>query len=211
MIKPDINYWNHFKSVNGALSCAESLAIMNIAAQAPLNGLWLEMGVYKGKSALSALYGGSCNEFHLVDTEFEKEIPTSEVVANISAYTKDKIKVTIIIGESLEYLANTNNMYSYVFSDAGSHQDGLPMTEVKYLEDRIIPNGIICFHDFDSQFKEVRECYDYLLGTGKYEEIPINWQEITQHIDENNIEEGNISWHHNELKNPNFVGALRRK
>ena len=55
MITPSKEFWEVFKKTNGALSSAESLAIINIAAQAPPNGLACEFGVYHGKSAMSAM------------------------------------------------------------------------------------------------------------------------------------------------------------
>lgn len=85
------------------------------------------------------------------------------------------------------------------------------MKEVLALEDRMVEGGIIAFHDFRAQFLQVNEAYDYLLGTGKYEEIKIDWNEIVSYVNENELEVGNISWHHQELQNPCFVGALRRK
>jgi hypothetical protein len=100
---------------------------------------------------------------------------------------------------------------AYVMVDSGSHGDGLPMQEVKMLEDRIISGGVILFHDFRSQFSEVEQAYDYLLSTGKYEEIIIDWNPINQYVIEKNLEEGNQTWHHTELESPNFLGALKRK
>jgi len=41
--------------------------------------------------------------------------------------------------------------------------------------------------------------------------INIDWDKIVSYVNENNLEEGNTSWHHNELKNPCFVGAVKRK
>jgi len=71
----------------------------------------------------------------------------------------------------------------------------------------------IAAHDYKNQFTEVEGAYDYLVGTGKYEPIHINWQEIFDYVAEHNLEEGNNSWHlYPELPHPpNFVGALRRK
>jgi hypothetical protein len=87
------------------------------------------------------------------------------------------------------------------------------MQEAKLLENRIVQGGIIAFHDYKNQFTEVEIAYDYLLSTGKYEPIGINWQEIFDYVKEHNLEEGNNSWHlYPELPHPpNFVGALKRK
>lgn len=210
MILPSKEFWDVFKNTNGALSASESLAISNIASQCPPRGLAIEFGVYRGKSAMSAMAAENFAEFHLVDTEFGKEIPVSEVGENLIKAVPNHPRLVFIVGSSLDYLAGSDCMFSYVFVDSGNHQD-LPMLEVKALEDRIVPGGIIAFHDYNCQFIQVNEAYEYLLGTGKYEEVPINWDEIVQYVNENNLEEGNMSWHHNELKNPCFVGALRRK
>jgi len=117
----------------------------------------------------------------------------------------------MMAGYSTDVIPIIRTLYSYVFVDSGSHQDGLPMQEVKLLENIVVQDGIIAFHDFDSQFKEVREAYDYLVSTGKYEPININWQEIVEYVNANNLEDGNNSWHHTELKNPCFIGAVKRK
>lgn len=75
----------------------------------------------------------------------------------------------------------------------------------------MVSGGIIVMHDLDSQFSAVRQGYDYLLSTGNYEEIKPDWNEINNYVNENDLNVGNISWHHTELENPNFVGALRKK
>jgi len=210
MITPPKDFWNIFKNTNGALSCTEAVAIMNIAAQCSPKGLAAEFGVYNGKSAMSAMVAENFAEFHLVDTEFSKTISVSDVGTNLIKAVPNHPRLVFIVGSSLDYLDGSNYMFSYVFVDSGNHQD-LPMKEVKALEDRIVPGGIIAFHDLFAQFIQVTEAYEYLLGTGKYEEIKINWDEIISYVNENNLEEGNLSWHHNELKNPCFVGALKRK
>lgn len=209
MILPSKEFIELFKKTPGALSVCESITIMNIAAQAP-KGLWLEMGTYKGKSAMSAAYGGDATEFRLIEPLFESEVSTGEIANKISSVIKNHITLAFIIGYSIDYLQNTNDKYSYVFSDAGSHGDGLPMQEVKLLEDRIIEGGIICFHDWGSQFKEVKEASDYLVSTGEYEYINIDWGTIISHVRENDLEKDNDSWHHREMDFPCFVGAVKK-
>lgn len=217
MITPTPEFWKIFKETNGALSCTEAVAIMNIAAQAP-EGRYIELGTYEGKSAMSAALTLKHGVFLLVDPEFTLD-NFSDIIHTVSRVSTNELKVDTVTGFSTEVIPIIDKIpenkygkkYSYVFVDSGSHQDGLPMQEVKLLEDRMIQGGIIAFHDWDSQFKEVKEASDYLVGTGKYEYIPINWDEIIAYVNENNLEEGNESWHHNELQNPCFVGAVKRK
>lgn len=173
MIYPSKSFWQTFKNTNGALSCSESVAIMNIAAQCPQNGLALEAGVYLGKSAMSAMAAENFQEFHLVDTEFEKSISTQEVGNNIIRAVPNHCRIAFIVGSSLDYLAGSNYMFSYAFVDSGDHQE-LPMKEVQALEDRMVTGGIIAFHDLFAQFLQVNDAYNYLLGTDKYDEIKID-------------------------------------
>lgn len=212
MILPSKEFLDIFKSINGALSCAEAIAIMNIANIAP-EGTALELGTHRGKSAISALYGFSENMiFYLVDPDFEDKKVEHEVAVNVSLIAeagRGKCASVMVNGFSESEIPKYGN-YSYVFVDSGNHQDGLPMREVILLEDRIILDGIIAFHDFDSQFKEVREAYDYLMNTGKYEEIKIDWMAISEYVIDKNLENGNNSWHHTEMECPCFVGALKR-
>jgi len=218
MITPTPEFWKVFKETNGALSCTEAVAIMNIAAQAP-KGKYMELGVHLGKSAMAALctlkqYDGSSitPEFILVDPIFEDIKLIESVYQSLvfSGVCNGLISIAFEVGYSTDKIPNHDN-YAYVMVDSGSHQDGLPMQEVKLLEDRMVQGGIIAFHDYQSQFVEVHGAYDYLVSTGKYEPIPINWQEIIDYVNANNLEEGNSSWHHTEMRNPNFVGAVKRK
>lgn len=209
MIKPTNHFWKSFKETNGALSCSEALAIMNIADQAP-EGVFMELGVAYGKSAMSAAYALKNGDFILVEPEFE-EFTRRRNVEKLVYEFGQKVWDVVTIADFSENIIEQRDKYAYVFVDSGSHQDGLPLREVRLLENRMVQGGIIAFHDFRSQFIEVEQAYDYLIGTGNYDIIEINWDEITEYINANNIEEGNVSWHHTELKNPCFVGALKRK
>jgi len=220
MITPTKEWLKTFKETNGALSVSEAVAIINIAAQA-LEGHYLELGTYKGKSALSAVVGLKQGWFGLVDPEFKDKEWRDEVAVKVSLcaddYNNNQKMIELYIETFADYSTNIipiiQTDFSYVFVDSGSHQDGLPMQEVKLLEDRMVQGGIIAFHDYKNQFTEVEGAYDYLVSTGKYEPIEINWQEIFDYVAEHGLENGNNSWHqYPELPHPpNFVGALRRK
>lgn len=210
MILPqNINFWDKFRSINGALSTAESIAIMTIAKEAP-DGWAIELGTHKGKSAMSAMIGLSKRFFTLVDPIFD-DIRILDEVYNSIKDTNSEVVLKMCPLYSTEIIPKFKE-YSFVFVDSGLHDD-LVLEEVKMLEDRMIPKGIIAFHDYLNQFTAVERAYNYLLSTGKYEPIGINWQEIFDYVAEHNLEEGNNSWHqYPELPHPpNFVGALRRK
>jgi predicted O-methyltransferase YrrM len=186
----------------------EFIAIYNIALQAP-EGLYLELGSHKGKSGMSAMLGLKAGLFYLVDPIFE-DTNLAEDVSKLVSGVNDKV-VVVMVNDYSTNVIEKHTQYSYVFVDSGTHDNGLPMQEVKMLEDRMKPGGIICFHDYQSQFVEVHQAYDYLVSTGKYEPIGINWHEIIDYVGARDLEKGNESWHHQEMEFPNFVGAVRRK
>lgn len=208
MIQPSNEFLKVFKETSGALSVCESIAIMNIAALAP-QGTYVELGTYHGKSAMSAMVSLRDGQFNLVDPIFNDKKLGNDICKSVDVLG---LASPVFFGElSTDFIPRQLYTYSYVFVDSGSHQDGLPMEEVRLLEDRVVPNGIIAFHDYESQFKEVKEAYDYLVLTGKYEPIYINWSEIINYVREHNLESNNNSWHHLELDFPCFVGAVKRK
>jgi hypothetical protein len=214
MITPSKEFWEIFKSTPGALSTTEAIAIMNIAAQAP-KGIFLELGSHKGKSsqciALIVSFLKEEGTFIAVEPEFTDENWKQPFVGTISRMLPESG-----FGWWSKYSTEMIHEYdelSFCFVDSGTHSDDLVMNETKMLDDRMISGGIIAYHDCFSQFTKVTEAYEYLLSTGKYEPIEINWQEIFDYVAEHNLEEGNNSWHqYPELPHPpNFVGALRRK
>lgn len=209
MIKPSKELIAHFKSINGAFSVTEAVALYNILLEVP-QGVYCELGVAHGKSAVIMVSEMRGNEVVLVEPEFQNQERLKEVTDNISKALPRKIMLLPISGYSTDVLPEMG-MLAYCMVDSGSHQDGLPMAEVKMLEDKMLPNGIIAFHDLNSQFKEVGEAYDYLVSTGKYQPIHINWNEIIEWVNSEDMEANNSSWHHNELKNPCFLGALKKK
>lgn len=206
---PDQSFWKLFKDIYGALSTPESIAIFNIALQAPA-GDYVEFGTFKGKSAMSAALGLKKGIFYLVDPIFGSFDTARTVKEIVNRVSDQKVKAVTVNDYSTNVIPKFNNL-SYVFVDSGSHDNGLPMKEVQMLEDRIIKDGIIAFHDYGNEFTEVIDAYEYLLGTGKYAEIKISWNLIFDYVRQNHLEENNNSWHQRGNEEfPKFVGALKR-
>lgn len=204
MHTPDNEFWKIFKSTAGAFSVSEALALYNICMDAP-QGDYLELGSYKLKSASVAAIALQDGDFYLVDPLFKDDNFCEEVMKG----KLFRINMVLVGDTSLNVIPRHNNL-AYVMVDSADH-DELALEEVRQLEDRIMPNGIVAFHDLDSQFRHVRMAYDYLVETGKYEPIGIDWPTIVNYVRENNLEQGNDTWHHTELEFPCFVGAVRRK
>jgi len=213
MITPSKEFIELFKKTPGAFSVTECIGLIGICDGVP-EGLCAELGTHKGKSTLASLYGLKNNsDFLLVEPEFSNEKWVEEVsktLAEAKELLGYKITVTLVNGYSTDFIPKFGN-YAYVFIDSGIHDD-LVMEEVKMLEDKMISGGIIAFHDFLNQFTAVERAYDYLLSTGKYEPIPVDWEPIFDYVRENSLEEGNNSWHERGSEEfPKFVGAVRRK
>lgn len=210
MIIPSKEFIEKFKSTPGAFSVCEAIALYNIIIDNAPCGEYLELGSHKGKSSqVIAKAMPSASTLILVEPEFKDHNWVSEVVSRVN-YLLPENGFGWIAGYSLNVIPEYDSL-AFCFVDSGVHDD-MVMDEVKLLEDRMMPNGIIAFHDFLNQFTAVERAYNYLWSTGKYEPININWKEIFDYVRENNLEEGNNSWHEKGSEEfPKFVGALRRK
>ncbi len=205
---PNKEFIEQFKKTNGAFGVAECIALYNIVLDAP-SGKYCELGVYKGKSAMAAALGLKSGTFYLIEPEFGS-VAWEDEVYQLIKNTNPNLTVITIDDLSLNIIPNLFEM-SYVFVDSSIHDD-MVMKEARLLQDKIKSGGILAFHDLGNQFTAVQRAYDFLVSTGKLEPIIINWKEIFDYVRENNLEEGNISWHSAGSEEfPKFVGALKRK
>lgn len=206
---PEHSFIEVFKATNGAFSVCEMIALYNICLQAP-EGEYLELGSFHGKSTMAASIALKKGKFHMVDPIFEDPITNKEIGKAVSRVSPH-IDFTLIPNYSTVVIPRYNGL-SFVFLDSGDHGEDLVNAEVRSLEDRIRSGGILAFHDMGNQFTAVQRGYDYLLSTGKYTPININWDVIFNYVRGNNLEEGNTSWHEKGSEEfPKFVGALKRK
>jgi len=242
MIKPTKEFLETFKNTKGAIGVAEAIAIINIASQAPLGLTYLDLGSHAGKAAMAAAYGLTStpcpyfgHPFYLVDPIYDfgnleawkhseqghpdfadwlyaKEINFNDIVIrNIAKVSCGHLSANLC-GSYSEAEIVKHDKIGYCFVDSDTHQGGLVLREAKLLEDRVVPYGIIAFHDFGNQFREPREAAEYLVGTGKYYWVDIDWGSIFDYVRENNLEDGNDSWHNKGSEEfPKFVGAVIRK
>lgn len=199
-----------FKNIPGAFSVTEAICLYNLVLEAP-EGTYIELGTHRGKSTSVAMLGLKKGIFFLIEPEF-KDYDWQQSVYNLLQPINKEVTLDMWAAYSTEILPKIQSKFSFVFWDSGTHQDGLPMQEALLLEDMLIPGGIIAAHDVGNQFREPREALEYLVSTGKYEWISIDWKPIIEYVKENNLEEGNDSWHlYDDVPFPNFVGAVRRK
>lgn len=228
---PDSNFFEEFKKTPGAISVCESIAISWIASQSPKCGAFIDIGSNAGKAGMSAAHGIQNGAMVLVDPIYDltnleafrhsiqgspENMPWAYVSdPEFNNKVKDRITAVsdmtpALMGDySLSALKKFSE-FAYVFLDSDDHDLPLIMSELEIIKDRMLPGGIIAFHDFRNQYSGPFEAYRNLLTTGKFEEIVIPWDEIRSFVSENNLENGNDSWHMPGVDYPCFVGAVRR-
>jgi hypothetical protein len=231
---PPPSFFEIFKKTPGAIGVAESIAIYNLALEAP-EGVRIDLGSHCAKAAMSAASAFDNGKIYLVDPCYDlnneeawahsvqgtaKNMPwhyfnekdiLDRIKRSISEVSNTRVGA-VLIGDYSENVILGFNRYSWAFIDSDSHQDGMALREAKMLEDRMVAGGIIALHDFGNQFSDPKLAHQYLIDTGNFENIPIDWAQIFDYVRENNSENGNNSWHEsgsNEF--PCYVGAVRRK
>jgi hypothetical protein len=130
--------------------------------------------------------------------QFPKIIDWHNSVSNLD--------VTLFGNSSMQFLEKFNGPFSYAFVDTDDHQAELVMDEARALENEMAIGALIIFHDYGNYRGPVL-AGDYLLSTGKYEAIMIDWTVANRLVEKHNLEGGNDSWappHHK------YLGCFRR-
>ena len=219
MIKyPPFEFWEVFKQSKGAMSASEAIFMYNACMQVPNEGVWVEMGTAYSKSAIVSLMAWVDREyydFHLLEPEFRNDDFLKEALGNLTKF-KTKFGGKTFCFFHPEYSTDflpKHKQYGYIMWDSGDHGGPLVRSEKALLEDKVIPGGIIVLHDVFSQFTACTEAYEELIASGRYEPVLYNWGEINAYVVNNDLENGNDSWHqYPELPHPpNFISALKRK
>lgn len=234
MILPSKVFIDEFKKTPGAFSVSESIALMNITSGV-MEGNFVECGSNAGKSGMSAAYGLPKGTFYMIDPIFDLKnieawghtiqghpdnLPwayakdpefTNDVKERIIFASNGRVK-PVLCGTFSEQEIPKHDNYTYAFIDSDSHQHEMVFSEINLIKDRMVKGGIIALHDVDNQYIAPREAIAYLVGKGEFEEIIIDWKPIFDYVRENNLEEGNNSWHEKGSEEfPKFVGACRKK
>ncbi len=107
---------------------------------------------------------------------------------------------------SLQFLNECNGPFSYAFVDTDDHQEELVTAEARALEDKMALGALVIFHDYGNYHGPVM-AGDYLVSTGKYVQVKVDWKFADSIVEQNNLEGGNDSWagpHHK------YLGCFRR-
>ena len=222
------------KKIPGAISMIEAVGIYDTVVRylKTPGGIAVDFGSHAGKSSIIGAKAlsdaGFTDTFYMVDLAYDLDNPEWETTTQGTAdkmpwgYLRDAndfiqnrmlehyLMVELRGLSSLQFLSRNIQPLAYVFIDSDDHQFDLVMAEVKMLEDSVSPGGLVFFHDFENQYIAPKQAHDYLIGTGKYESIPIDWDAAKRYAEKHKLEEGNDSWHMPGVDYPNFVGCARR-
>lgn len=230
---PSNSFYEHFKPTPGAISCCEAAAIFWLAGKVPM-GTCMDLGSNAGKAAMSAAAALKYVEFVMVDPIYDltnreafkhsvQGVPENMPWSYVNdPFFLEKVKERIFTvsntfvhatlrGDYSENVIPRYDRYGYVFIDTDDHQEELVMAEVRLLEERMLPGGIIAFHDFENQYAAPKKAAEMLVKTGNFDFVDIPWADIQEYVKSRDLEKGNNSWHMPGVELPCFVGAVIRK
>ena len=101
-------------------------------------------------------------------------------------------------------------MFTYVFIDSDDHQQELVMKEAELIKDRIVPGGLVFFHDFMNQYIGPAMGHGYLIAKCGFEKINIDWAQAEAFTREHDLEKNNDSWHMPGVDYPKHLGCVRK-
>ena len=191
------------------MSVCEGLALSRLAKIAPA-GTCVECGTHSGKSAVAIASGLKHTLLlHLIDPDFKATWSAiNGLVGRACDFNLSANQIPASSTDALSVLFSEYGDFAFVFLDSGDHTYELCRAECNIVAPRMVKGGIIAFHDYNSQFTGVEKCYNELLETGEFKEIVIPWKDIEAKVIADKLEEGNVTYHHPELANPMFLGAL---
>ena len=100
--------------------------------------------------------------------------------------------------------------FSYVFIDSDDHQQELVMKEAELIKDRVVPGGLVFFHDYMNQYIGPAMAHGYLVGKCGFEKIDIDWKQAEAFTREHDLEKDNDSWHMPGVEYPKHLGCVRK-
>lgn len=229
---------DHFKSIPGALSVTEAVALYLIITNNSFPSMQyaIDLGSHAGKSSCigaSALTAaGVQGHFIMVDPLYDADNPEvwkdsvgtsprnfycdypdflKKTHSNVAKYSD--LLIALHGKSSEQFLRDDPSMrLGYVFIDSDDHNISIVKREIDLLNPKMLNGGIIIFHDYGNQFYGPIDQANKLVASGEYELISIDWGKISGIVDVLGGEKGNDSWHlYDTNPRPNYLGAIRKK
>lgn len=197
-------------------------------------GIAVDLGSNAGKSSLVAACALNNiwfdNHFYMVDLAYDTENPEwsktvqgdgskmpwgilrdPDYLRSIEDAMVEFVPTSMVGESSIQFLSHVDGPFGYAFIDTDDHQFELVMEEARLLKDRMSPRGLIFFHDFKNQYISPALAHKYLIGTGKFEDIEMPWEEAIEYVKKYDLEAKNESWHMSGsgIEFSTFVGCAR--
>jgi len=182
--------FEYVKNIYGGVNISEMVGLYDTIVKnlkCP-EGIAADFGSHEGKSstigAAALSFLNRTDAFYSVELiEFGKPGVKERVKERVMKFSSGP--VTLVEGFSVDFI-DTHGPFSYVFVDT-DHSLEIVMGETKRLEDRMLPGGLIFFHDFKNQYPAPAQAHQYLIDTGKYEEVEIDWDAAIRFTRDNGL------------------------
>lgn len=222
---------------------AAMLVIDKYLPEVTAKGIAVDLGTHMGKIACIESYmlaktPNDIKEFCLVDPLFDmmndKEWERSYVkltkdrkpegwqifdnhneftLNNVSKAAPTSLTVTPYGLSSLSFFNQRTDPIALMMVDSGDHLHDIVFSEIELFKDRVVPNGLVFYHDFANQFTAPLEGVQYLCKECGYEQIEMPWKEAEFLAEMFGLEEkDNNSWlNYGDIQYYNFMGCCRKK
>lgn len=218
------------KNIRGAISMPELVALY-LAIQNVPDGIAVDLGTHGGKAAsvaAAALDPLGPRDFYCVDPLFDlgnneawaqtvqgsaDRVPwaisadwNEQVIERVSKFAPH-LDIHLVGNTSLSFLQQHTNI-AYCFVDSDDHQEELVRAECEMLKDKLVPGGLLFFHDLGNQYRGPGLAYEWLVESHNFQPIELNWHEAKEWQVH---EKDNDSWHNRDNPCPQFIGGLRKR
>lgn len=144
-------------SIPGYMPEQDLIYISEIASQVPKNGVIVELGSYKGRSAVA--WASSCDPsvtVYCVDTFVYLDLAEPDFFEEFKANTKHLPNIVPIRGWSPSLINYPGDKIDVFFNDA-AHLNPYDMNNLEYFIPFIKPGGLLCGHDCEPEWPAVME------------------------------------------------------
>lgn len=126
---------------------------------------------------------------------------TCKVKAELHSYNSD-------VALPMIYYMSDRKGFAFAFLDSGDHSYELVRSEFDFLKDKMVPGGLIVFHDIDN-YSGPTSVFEEAQWEG-FASVNICWNEIHALVEAHGGEAINKSWHMVGNPRPQFLAAIRK-
>lgn len=144
-------------SIPGYMPEQDLIYISELAAQVPKNGVIVELGSHKGRSAVA--WAASCDPsvtVYCIDTFFSLDMDEPAFFEEFKENTKQYDNIIPIVGWSPVGM-NFSKIPIDLFFNDGAHSNPYDWNNIQYFLQFIKPGGLLVGHDHESSWPDIIE------------------------------------------------------